>query len=219
MNIQSLLNAVLKSAAPSGKGSDWGKYAAGGAVGLLLGSKRGRSMGGSLVKYGSVAALGALAWKMYQDHQAQQQGARAGVPAAPVPASQPPAARTFEALPAPVQEEHSRAMLKAMIAAAKSDGHMDSRERELVTGELTRLQADDATRRWVQAELERPVDPAEVAASAQGPEMAAEIYLASLLVVDDTSTMERAYLEALARELRLDPGLKTQLEAKAMAAG
>jgi uncharacterized membrane protein YebE (DUF533 family) len=215
MNIQSLLNSVLKSAAPQGK-SDWGKYAAGGAVGLLLGSKRGRSMGGSLVKYGSVAALGALAWKMYQDHQAQQQATRPGVPASPPAAA---AAPTFEALPAPVQEEHSRAMLKAMIAAAKSDGHMDSRERELVQGELTRLQADAATRQWVQAELEKPVDPAEVAASAQGPEMAAEIYLASLLVVDDTSTMERAYLDALARELRLDPGLRTQLEAKALAAG
>lgn len=215
MNIQSLLNAVLKSAAPSGRsgGGDWGKYAAGGAVGLLLGSKRGRSMGGSLLKYGSVAALGALAWKMYQDHQAQQQGARPGVPAAA-----PAAAPTFEALPAPVQEQHSRAMLKAMIAAAKSDGHMDARERELVFGELTRLQADAETRQWVDAELARPIDPAEVARAAQGPEMAAEMYLASLLVVDETTTMERAYLDALARELRLDGGLKAQLEAKATAA-
>lgn len=210
MNIQSLLNAVLQSAAPSGKG-DWGKYAAGGAVGLLLGSGRGRSMGGSLLKYGSVAALGAMAWKMYQEHQAQQQ-ARPGAPAAA-----PAAARSFEALPAPVQEQHSRAMLKAMIAAAKSDGHMDARERELVQGELTRLQADGETRQWVETELNRPVDPAEVASVAQGPEMAAEIYLASLLVVDQTTTMERAYLDALARELRLDAGLKTQLEAKALA--
>jgi uncharacterized membrane protein YebE (DUF533 family) len=212
MNIQALLNSVLQSAAPSGKG-DWGKYAAGGAVGLLLGSKRGRSMGGSLLKYGSVAALGALAWKMYQDHQAQQQGARPGAPAAA-----PAAARSFEALPAPVQEQHSRAMLKAMIAAAKSDGHMDARERDLVFGELTRLQADAETRQWVDAELSRPIDPAEVARAAQGPEMAAEMYLASLLVVDETTTMERAYLDALARELRLDMGLKAQLEAKATAA-
>jgi len=211
MNIQSLLNAVLDSARPSGKNSDWGKYAAGGALGLLLGTKRGRSMGGSLVKYGGVAALGALAYKMYQEHQAQQ-----GRPAA---ASAPGAAApTFEALPAPAQEQHARAMLKAMIAAAKSDGHLDERERGLVQGELTRLQADAEARRWVEAELARPIDPAEVAAAAQGPEMAAEMYLASLLVVDDRSTMERAYLDALARELRLDDGLKAQLEAKAMAA-
>jgi uncharacterized membrane protein YebE (DUF533 family) len=109
-------------------------------------------------------------------------------------------------------------MLKAMIAAAKSDGHMDARERDLVFGELTRLQADAETRQWVDAELSRPIDPAEVARAAQGPEMAAEMYLASLLVVDETTTMERAYLDALARELRLDMGLKAQLEAKATAA-
>lgn len=213
MNIQSLLNAVLDSARPSGKNSDWGKYAAGGALGLLLGTRRGRSMGGSLIKYGGVAALGALAYKMYQEHQAQQ-----GRPATAAPGTPGAPAPTFEALPAPQQEQHSRAMLKAMIAAAKADGHMDERERGLVQGELTRLQADGETRRWVEAELARPIDPAEVASAAQGPEMAAEMYLASLLVVDDRSTMERAYLDALARELRLDEGLKAQLEAKALAA-
>jgi uncharacterized membrane protein YebE (DUF533 family) len=45
--------------------------------------------------------------------------------------------------------------------------------------------------------------------------MAAEVYLASLLVVDETTTMERAYLDELARRLRLDPGLKADLEARA----
>jgi uncharacterized membrane protein YebE (DUF533 family) len=46
------------------------------------------------------------------------------------------------------------------------------------------------------------------------PEMAAEIYLASVLVVDETTTMERAYLDELAMQLRLEPGLKAALEAK-----
>jgi uncharacterized membrane protein YebE (DUF533 family) len=45
--------------------------------------------------------------------------------------------------------------------------------------------------------------------------MAAEVYLASLLVVDETTTMERAYLDELARRLQLDPGLKADLEARA----
>jgi uncharacterized membrane protein YebE (DUF533 family) len=126
--------------------------------------------------------------------------------------------QTFEALPAPQMEQHSRAMLKAIIAAAKADGHMDEREQGLLQAELQRSEADPATRAWVQAELQRPVDPAEVAAAATGPEMASEIYLASVLVVDQTSTMERAYLDVLARELRLSPGLKTELEARAAAA-
>lgn len=219
MSVQTLLDQLLKSAGTSlgsvqqaATGSDMGKYATGAAVGgvlgLLLGSRGGRRLGGKALKYGSVAAIGALAWKVYQDHQAQQQRAQ-GAPA--------PAAPAFAALPAPQQELHSRAMLKAMIAAAKSDGHMDERELELVETGVARLESDPAVRQWVDAELRRPVEPAEVAAAAASPEMAAEIYLASLLVVDEKSTMERAYLDELARQLRLDAGLKADLEAKAKA--
>jgi uncharacterized membrane protein YebE (DUF533 family) len=202
---------------------DLGKYATGAAVGgvlgLLLGTKRGRSVGGSALKLGSVAAIGALAWKAYQDYQANQR-AQAPAGAAGATAGSAPAlpAPRFEALPAPQLEQHSQVMLKAMIAAAKSDGHMDEREHELVRSELKRIEADGDTQRWVEQELRRPVDPAEVAAAAKTPEMAAEIYLASLLVVDETTTMERAYLDELARRLNLAPGLKAELESRALAA-
>ena len=220
MSAFSLLEQMLKSGLPaagSPQRDDLNKYAKGAAVGgvlgLLLGSKRGRGIGGKVLKVGGVAAIGALAWKAWQQHQAQQAGA-AVAPGASAPVT--PAA--FAALPAPQLEAHSRAMLKALIAAAKSDGHMDERERGLVHAELQRSEADAGTRAWVDAELARPVEPADVAAAATGPEMAAEIYLASLLVVDETSTMERAYLDALARELRLAPSLKADLEARAAAA-
>jgi uncharacterized membrane protein YebE (DUF533 family) len=232
MNIQSLLNQLLGGGGTGGAsrpgGGDMGKYlvggAAGGALGLLLGSKRGRSMGGKAIKYGSVAALGALAWKLYQDHQAQQAqptqqqprpmagGAAPYVPPPAIPAS------SFEALPAPQMEQHAQAMLKAMIAAAKSDGHLDARERELLQGEMSRLNADAESRAWFEAELAKPVEPADVAAGVTSPQMAAEVYLASLIVVDETTTMERAYLEELARRLNLPPGLKADLEARAAAA-
>lgn len=225
MSAFSMLEQLLKSGLPAAgtaQRTDLGKYASGAAVGgvlgLLLGSKRGRGMGGTALKYGGVAALGALAWKAYQEHQARQQPA-AAAPAAGAPQATlvQPVQPVFAALPAPQMEQHSRAMLKAMIAAAKADGHMDERERELVQAELQRSGADADTRAWVDAEMRSPVEPADVAAAASGPEMAAEIYLASLLVIDQTSTMERAYLEALARELRLAPGLKTDLEARAAA--
>ena len=77
-------------------------------------------------------------------------------------------------------------------------------------------------RAWVETELRRPVDAAdvalEVATGATTPELAAEVYLASLLVVDETSPLERTYLDALANALRLHAGLKAQLEARALAA-
>ena len=226
MNLTSYLEQLLKTGtsalgqATSGmQPGDGRKYATGAAVGgvlgLLLGSKSGRRMGGKALKAGSVVALGALAWKAYGDWQRQNAATAA---AGSVPGAAPPAPASFAALPAPQLEVHSRAMLKALIAAAKSDGHMDDAERGQVEAALHRLNADAETRAWVDTELRRPVDPSDVAAAATGPEMAAEIYLASVLVVDDTTVMERAYLDELARRLQLAPGLKAELEARAAAA-
>lgn len=182
-----------------------------GALGMLLGNRRGRNVGGKVLKVGGAAAIGALAWKVYQEYQASQRAAApaaaAGAPAGPAPA--------FEELPAPQQEQHGRAMLKAMIAAAKSDGHMDERERGLVQAELHRIAADEPTLRWVDEELRRPVDAADVAAAATTPELAAEVYLATLLVVDESTTKERAYLDELACQLGLAPALKADLERRA----
>jgi uncharacterized membrane protein YebE (DUF533 family) len=226
MNATSYLEQLLKTGASAldqakagMQPGDGRKYATGAAVGgvlgLLLGSRGGRRLGGKVLKTGSVVALGALAWKAYGDWQRQN---AAGAAPAAAPAAAPPAAAGFAALPAPQVEVHSRAMLKALIAAAKSDGHLDDAERGQVEAALQRLQADAETRTWVDAEVRRPVDPADVAAAATSPELAAEIYLTSLLVVDDTTVMERAYLDELARQLKLAPGLKAELEARAAAA-
>ena len=225
----SMLDGKLGSAAPVGASrpdAGWGKFGAGaatgGALGLLLGSKGGRRLGGKVLKYGSVAALGVMAFKAYGNWQAQQAQHAKAAPmgpaadtAAPAPALPPP--RTVNLLPAPEVEQHSRGMLKAMIAAAKADGHLDERERGLVEVELSRLEADPVMRRWFEDELRRPLDPAEVAQAAATPELAAEMYLASLLVTDETSFMERAYLNELARQLRLPEGLKLELERQALA--
>lgn len=223
MGAQSMLDQLLKSglsmldnqgAAPVASGLGLGKLgpgvAVGGVLGLLLGTKRGRSMGGAALKYGSVAALGAVAFRAYTQWQAQQ--------AATTPATANAPVRMVNLLPAPEAEAHSRAMLQAMVAAAKSDGHLDERERGLIDSELLRLLADAGERSWLEVELRRPLDPAEVAKAAATPEIAAEMYLASLLVVDDTSFMERAYLDELARQLRLPAGLKAELETQAKAA-
>ena len=101
-------------------------------------------------------------------------------------------------------------------AALEAQGGAPLSLRQL-EAELKRLDADPAARRWVEDELRRPVEPAEVARSASSPEMGAEIYLASVLVADETTTMERAYLDELARQLKLAPELKADLEARARA--
>ncbi len=183
----------------------------GGALGLLLGNKKARKMGGKVALYGGMAALGVLAYKAYGDwqrNQAQQAGQ----------STPPPEPQTLDRLPAPQAEQHSSAILTAMIGAAKADGHIGSEENELLETELAKLSGEDGDRQWLHAELARPLDPATVAQAAKTPEMAAEMYLASLVVVDEESYMERAYLDELARQLKLDADLKQRLEQQVRAA-
>ncbi|GAB3388706.1 hypothetical protein GCM10027514_30960 [Azotobacter armeniacus] len=177
-----------------------------GALGLLLGKRRVGRSGGNAMAYGGLAALGVLAYKAFSNWQAQQAGA---------PRHEP---QTLDRLPPEKVEEHSQAVLKALVAGAKADGHVDEHERQLIETELAKVTEDVELQRWLQAELNKPLDPADVARAAETPEMAAEIYLASLLAVDEEQFMERAYLDELARQLRLDPQLKAELETQAKAA-
>ena len=176
----------------------------GGALGLLLGSKKGRKMGGKILTYGGLAALGVVAYKAYSNYQQQQQHAASR--------AEP---QTIDRLPPPQAEQHSHAILRAIIGAAKADGHIDDRERELIDNEIARLTSDGSLQQWFDAELRKPLDPADIAKSANTPEMAAEMYLASVLVVDEESFMERSYLTELARQLKLEPALKAELELQA----
>jgi len=58
----------------------------------------------------------------------------------------------------------------------------------------------------------KPLDPTDVARAASTPEMAAEMYIASVMLVDEENFMEKSYLDELARQLKLEPGLKVELE-------
>lgn len=232
MSIQRLLQQLLQSGQGlaqdasaklntpgQGLGTTMGGFGggalAGGALGLLLGNKKFRKMGGSVAAYGGAAALGALALKAYQDWEQKKSAAPSANASAgnmpPVPINQP------AALPGP--EQQSRVILAAMIAAAKADGHIGNQEKQLLDAEVSKFSQDATDVAWFEAELEKPANPSEIAALASTPQLGAEIYLASLLVVDEETFMERAYLDELARSLNLDPGLKAELHAKLAAPG
>jgi len=223
MNTRGLLDQLLKSGqdllknkagghqnkASSGglggllSGASGGALAAG-AMGLLLGSKKARNVGGKVAVYGGLAALGVIAYKAYGNWQTQQ-----GTAPRSNTRSEP---QTLDRLPPAQVELHSQAILKALIAAAKADGHIDERERSLIEGEFTKLDNDQALQHWLHTELNKPLDPTEVARAASTPEMAAEMYIASVMLVDEQNFMEKSYLDELARQLRLEPGLKAELE-------
>ena len=185
--------------------SGMGKGAAiAGVLALLLGTKAGRGVTGAGLKLGTLGALGGLAYKTYQNWQSQQSGLTISQGGAPI-----------ENLTGPQAEQRSLALLKAMIAAAKADGHIDAAEGAKIEDFMTKLDLESATAKLIKEELSKPLDPKEIAASADTPEAAAEIYLTSLLVIGEVNEKERAYLDQLAENLKIPKDLAQQMEAQA----
>ncbi|CAI8941114.1 Tellurite resistance TerB family protein [Pseudomonas chlororaphis] len=182
-------------------GSGLGGAISGGAT--SGGAPQGRSGGG--MNYAALASLGMMAFQAYQAWQQQQQSA-----------APQQALRTVDQLAGPEVEEHSHAILRALIAAAKADGRIDEQEKQLISAEIGRHTDDPQLQQWLDDEVARPLDAADVAQSAAGePGMAAEMYLASVMLVDDQQDAERSYLDELAAALRIDPELQLHLEQQA----
>jgi uncharacterized membrane protein YebE (DUF533 family) len=201
-----------------GGGVDLKSLLGGGAVGLLIGSKRGRKMGKKVLKYGAIAGVGALAWKAWQNHQASQGGPAAGAGTA----SAAPAAlegERVELLEGQAREQRSLEILQAMIMAARADGHIDEAERSQLTEQIDALGADPELHAWVERQLSAPLDAEALARQADSPQAAREIYLVSAAIVDEQNAMERAWLDHLAQALKLEPELARELERQVGAGG
>lgn len=200
MNFQNLLNQVLdgvqKTAGDKNLlGKIGGGAAAVGLASMLLGKKTRKN----LLKTGSSAALGALAYHAYQSWQ-QSRNTEA-----------PPAQNAFA--PQGTQSEDSgRLILKTMIAAAAADGSIDETERSLIEQES----GSSEESQWLLAETRNPAAPAELASLAGGDTAAAaEAYLAARMVCGELSRKEIVFLLQLADAFRLDPQLVEQLERQA----
>ena len=181
----------------------------GGAMGMLVGSKRGRSMGGKALKYGAIAGVGMLAWKAWQSSQ-EKKGA------ATQSSSE---GERVEVLSGEYQERRSLELLQAMIMAARADGHIDEQEQALITDQIDALGADQEMHRWVEQQLKAPLDAQALAREADSPQAAREMYLISVAVIDDQNPMERAWLDQLASALNLTPEMAAELERQAQQAG
>jgi uncharacterized membrane protein YebE (DUF533 family) len=120
-------------------------------------------------------------------------------------------------LPAPRKEGDalSLALLRAMIAAAKADGHIDAGEQKKIFARLDEFDLDSEAKAFVVDELRKPLDIDAVVAAATSTELAVEIYAASVLAIDPDDPAEQAYLATLASRLKLDPALRASVEAEA----
>ena len=210
----------------SALGSRAGSAIAAMLASMVLGSKGGRALGGKLGRLGGLAAIGALAWQAYQEWQSKQAPRPAGGAGTPArrasfletegtPFGPPPAGSPLAPSGEAEEDELSRILVRAMIAAAKADGHIDETEAAAIGRELQALPLSEADRAFVAAELDLPPDVDRVARGVAGnPQLTTAVYAASLLAITVDAPEERDYLAALARRLELPPDLVATLHAK-----
>jgi uncharacterized membrane protein YebE (DUF533 family) len=103
-------------------------------------------------------------------------------------------------------------LVRVMIAAARSDGRLDAQESQSIFQKIQSLGLDSESRSLLVEEMGRSVDMDAIVNSAVSPEVAAEIYAASLLTVDVDTAAEQGYLAMLAARLRLPSELVVELE-------
>jgi uncharacterized membrane protein YebE (DUF533 family) len=108
-------------------------------------------------------------------------------------------------------ERNAQLLLRGMISAAKADGDIDQQEMQRIVGRLKDAGMDAEAQAWVLGELSRPLDLDALVADIPNPELAAEVYAASLLAVEVDTPAERDYLARLAQRTGLQPAVVRQI--------
>lgn len=187
--------------------------AAGALAGLLLGTGTGRKLTGSALKLGGLAAVAGLAYKAYQNYStgAQPDAEAAGKEPELLP---PPAESPFNPAQAPQGEAgFALVIVRAMIAAARADGHIDAAERARIADRLRLSGIGSEAESFLMAELEAPLDLDAIVAAAETEAQKVELYTASRLAIDPDTRAERGYLDLLAGRLKLPDPLVDHIEA------
>lgn len=219
MDIGRLIETVIgQNQQPSGKtqdtGEDIGSLIPGGTLGklgllaLLLGTTTGGGRS-PLLMAGGLAVLGTMAYKAYQNWQASQHGQSSST--APLP---PASAGSITDTRSGKEQLN---LIRAMISAAKADGHLDNAEMTKIQQAITGHDLDGTAKSFLFDALSEASDAASVAKLAENEQQACEIYVASRLVIGDTPG-ERRYMEQLAPGLNLPSSLTSRLDAEARSA-
>lgn len=215
-DINKLLGQLLNSSVTQGLA---GGLAGGLATGMLS-KKTKKKLGKTALTAGGIAAVGALAftaYKQYNKYQAnkdnptpeptQAMGLNPELFSAPDNSAFIPALENKQA-----SEDLALTLIRAMIAASNADGVMDSKESQVIFEKIEEMGLDNDDKSLLVREMNRSVDMNAIVKSATSPEVAAEIYTASLLAIDVDNAAEKGYLAMLAARLELPQPLVLEIE-------
>ena len=173
--------------------------ALGGLAGLLVANKSSRKL---LAKYGTGALLagggaiaGTVLWNKYKDRvrTAHSDEPDYGQHTSPL-------------------DLRSERLILALVFAAKSDGHIDDKERSAIEQQLREAGVEEQGRTLVAQAIEQPLDPQRLAQSGKNEEEALELYFLSCAAIDIDHFMERSYLNALGDALKIPQDVRDGIE-------
>ncbi|MCP5437765.1 MAG: tellurite resistance TerB family protein [Chromatiaceae bacterium] len=202
------LLSSLRDAVQGGLGKAAQNPAAAGGMGAILGSLLGGgsdSIKGALGG-GALAMLASVAMKSL----AANSGGSNGNPAAAFAGQ---FSTDTGVSPAPQSSQATAELvLRGMINIAKSDGEISREESQRIVGKILETgQLDEDSRQWLAREMQKPLDLQGLAADIPNPQVAAQVYAASLLAVEIDTVAEKQYLEQFARLTGLSPQVVQQI--------
>ncbi|MBT8126595.1 MAG: tellurite resistance TerB family protein [Gammaproteobacteria bacterium] len=228
MSIQNLLNEFFGPSGTAGSSGDSkpssrstlsnltgnipgglaGGAAAGGIMALLMGNKSARKFAGKAATYGGAAILGGIAYKAFQNWQHNNADNNAGVGNDNIGI---PDENRF--LPDQTQQPaFELTLIKAMIVAARADGHIDDVEHQRIIKAIAEMDISAEMKGMVFDLLLQEISIEELVKDTDSIEQKSEIYLASCLAINPDHPAEEAHLDQLAAALGLPRGLASELQ-------
>jgi len=164
----------------------------------LLGTKGGRSLTGSALKIGGLAALGTAAYKGFQNWRATGE-----------------VMTSVHELQNSAGEARGLLLIEAMVAAANADGLIDDKEQNQIKHQILEMSLPGEMAMTLENIIDSPLSAQELALKVSDQAEATEVYLATRLLIDDNSSIkEKMYRDSLVAALELPAELVESLDAE-----
>ena len=199
--IQDLLGSLM-GAGQSMTQKVGGDNLAAGGVGALLGTLLGgsKSTTANALGGGMMGLLGMLAYKALKNSSDSS-------------ASSSQQAMTYTQPSQQQQASDAEIILTAMIDAAKADGQVDPQEINKIMANLQSSGIGQDGVNYVISKLQEPMETAKIVAAVRGrPDLAAQVYSASLMAIEVDTEAEKRYLDKLAKAMGLNSNIINNIE-------
>lgn len=113
-----------------------------------------------------------------------------------------------------LDQNQAELLIRAAVAAAMADGHLDENEERRLRSALSTLASQAGEAGFVTAAIRKPLPLEVLLRDVRDPHLASLVYAASLLAIDKHGDINRAYLHYLATRLRLPQPVLDRLHAQ-----